>query len=53
MSQSPAAPQGSSLPGAPTQHNFQHAEHWYRTAKADRQPEQDAHAALDEEVLAG
>ena len=35
-----------------TQHNLQHAEHWYRTAMADRQPEQDARAALDEEVLA-
>ena len=36
-----------------TQHNLQHAEHWYRTAMADRQPEQDARAALDEEILAG
>jgi Domain of unknown function (DUF4167) len=36
-----------------TQHNLQHAEHWYRTAIADRQPEQDAHAALDEDTLAG
>ena len=31
-----------------TQHNLQHAEHWYRTAMADRQPEQDARAAFDE-----
>ncbi len=22
-----------------TQHNLQHAEHWYRTAMADRRPE--------------
>jgi hypothetical protein len=36
-----------------TQHNLQHAEQWYRTAMADRQPEQDAHAALDEDILAG
>jgi hypothetical protein len=36
-----------------TQHNLQHAEHWYRTAMADRQPEQDARAAFDEEVLVG
>jgi hypothetical protein len=36
-----------------TQHNLQHAEHWYRTAMADRQPEQDARAALDEEILVG
>jgi hypothetical protein len=36
-----------------TQHNLQHAEHWYRTAMADRQPEQDARAAFDEEILAG
>ena len=36
-----------------TQHNLQHAEHWYRTAMADRQLKQDAHAALDEEILAG
>jgi hypothetical protein len=35
------------------QHNLQHAEHWYRTAMADRQPEQDARAALDEEILVG
>ena len=34
-----------------TQHNLQHAEHWYRTAMADRQPEQDARAAFDEEIL--
>ena len=34
------------------QHNLQHAEHWYRTAMADRRSEQDARAALDEEVLA-
>ena len=34
------------------QHNLQHAEHWYRTAMADRQLKQDAHAALDEEILA-
>ena len=33
------------------QHNLQHAEHWYRTAMADRQPEQDARAAFDEEIL--
>ena len=36
-----------------TQHNLQHAEHWYRTAMADRQLKQDARAALDEEILAG
>ena len=36
-----------------TQHNLQHAEHWYRTAMADRQPEQDARAAFDEEIVAG
>ena len=36
-----------------TQHNLQHAEHWYRTAMADRQLKQDAHAALGEEILAG
>ena len=36
-----------------TQHNLQHAEHWYRTAMADRRPEQDARAAFDEEILAG
>ena len=36
-----------------TQHNLQHAEHWYRTAMADRRPEQDARAASDEEILAG
>jgi hypothetical protein len=35
-----------------TQHNLQHAEHWYRTAMADRRPEQDARAAFDEEILA-
>ena len=35
-----------------TQHNLQHAEHWYRTAMADQRPEQDARAAFDEEVLA-
>lgn len=34
-----------------TQHNLQHAEHWYRTAMADGQPEQNARAALDEEIL--
>jgi hypothetical protein len=34
-----------------TQHNLQHAEHWYRTAMADRRPEQDARAAFDEEIL--
>ena len=34
-----------------TQHNLLHAEHWYRTAMADRQPEQDARAAFDEEIL--
>ena len=36
-----------------TQHNLQHAEHWYRTAMADRQPEQDERAALDDKILAG
>jgi hypothetical protein len=36
-----------------TQHNLQHAEHWYRTAMADRQLEQDAHVAFDEEVVVG
>jgi hypothetical protein len=36
-----------------TQHNLQHAEHWYRTAMADRRPEQDARAAFDEEILVG
>jgi Domain of unknown function (DUF4167) len=36
-----------------TQHNLQHAEHWYRTAMADQQPEQDTRAVLDEETLAG
>ena len=35
------------------QHNLQHAEHWYRTAMAAPQPEQDARAALDEDILAG
>ena len=36
-----------------TQHNLQHAEHWYRTAMADRQPELDARERLDEGILAG
>jgi hypothetical protein len=36
-----------------TQHNLQHAEHWYRTAMADQRPEQDARAAFDEEILVG
>ena len=36
-----------------TQHNLQHAEHWYRTAMADRRPEQDARAAFDEGIVAG
>jgi hypothetical protein len=35
-----------------TQHNLQHAEHWYRTAMADRRPEQGARAVFDEEILA-
>jgi hypothetical protein len=35
-----------------TQHNLQHAEHWYRTAMADRKPEQNARPAFDEEIIA-
>jgi hypothetical protein len=35
------------------QHNLQHAEHWYRTAMADRRSGQDARAAFDEEIPAG
>ena len=36
-----------------TQHNLQHAEHWYRTAMADQQSGQDARASSDEEILVG
>ena len=35
-----------------TQHNLQHAEHWYRTAMADRKPEQNARPAFDEKIIA-
>jgi hypothetical protein len=34
------------------QHNFQHAEHWYRTAKADRRNEGTPPALIDERILA-
>ncbi|WP_429648969.1 hypothetical protein [Skermanella aerolata] len=33
------------------QHNLQHAEHWYRTAMADRRAGDDPHTALEGEVL--
>ena len=33
------------------QHNLQHAEHWYRTAMADRQTGEDPQTALAGEVL--
>jgi hypothetical protein len=34
------------------QHNLQHAEHWYRTAMADRRTGDDPRMAIDDEVLA-
>jgi hypothetical protein len=34
------------------QHNLQHAEHWYRTAMADRQTGNDPTSAFEGEVLA-
>jgi hypothetical protein len=34
------------------QHNLQHAEHWYRTAMADRRTGDDPQTALEGEVLA-
>ena len=34
------------------QHNLQHAEHWYRTAMADRRTEDDPQTAIGEEVFA-
>jgi hypothetical protein len=34
------------------QYNLQHAEHWYRTAMADRRAEDIPRAAIDEEILA-
>ena len=34
-----------------TQHNLQHAEHWYRTMMADRRTGDDQQIAIDDEVL--
>ena len=34
------------------QHNLQHAEHWYRTAMAERRTGSDAPAAVDGGILA-
>ena len=34
------------------QHNLQHAEHWYRTAMADRRTGDDPAMAVDGEILA-
>ena len=34
------------------QHNLQHAEHWYRTAMADRRTGDDPQMTFEEEVLA-
>ena len=36
-----------------TQHNLQHAEHWYRTAMADRRTGDDPAMAVDGAILAG
>ena len=33
------------------QGHLQYAEHWYRTAMADRRPEQDARVAFDEKIF--
>ena len=35
-----------------TQHNLQHAEHWYRIAMADRRTGDDPQMAIDGEILA-